>query len=400
MTEEFVKEIATLRAEDVLGQLLLGEFPFAIWRLPNRELFSCVVSKSSEVNLKKIDLEELGAGFAMAPYSYTKHKSSVFIPADIHFEFTQFEEELEPRVAEKLASIIDLNGKRSNTFSSSPIVFSEDLEEKNAFKEGVIKASEAIEAGYFEKVVLSRKKEFQRPDDFSSLAHFKIVCEKHTGVFCSMTFLPWENEVWMGASPESLVSQDQNGIFKTMALAGTQSSYDESNEEIATSDALWRQKEIEEQALVSRYIINCFKKIRVREFAELGPKSVRAGNLIHLQTAFEVDTKTIEFPQLGSIMLDLLHPTSAVCGMPKIPSQEFIDQTEYYDRKYYAGFLGPVNINECTDLFVNLRTMRASSTTLSLYAGCGITAGSNPEKEWNESEIKLKTIVAQYPKTH
>jgi isochorismate synthase len=394
MVKEFVREIATHKAEDVFGQLLLGEFPFAIWRLPNDESYSCVLSKNSEVNLKKIDLEELGSGFAMAPYSYTKHKTSVFIPADVHFEFSQFDEELEPIVIEKLESIIKLHNGRPKTYASLPIVFSEDLEQKNAFKEGVQKAAEAIEAGYFEKVVLSRKKEFQRPDDFSLLGHFKRVCEKNTGAFCSMTFLPWENEVWMGASPESLVNQDQHGIFKTMALAGTQSAFDENNEEIANSDALWRQKEIEEQALVSRYIINCFKKIRVREFAELGPKSVRAGNLIHLQTAFEVDTKAIEFPQLGSVMIDLLHPTSAICGLPKGPSQAFIDQIEHYDRKYYAGFLGPVNIHECTHLFVNLRVMRATSDSLSLYAGCGITRDSNPEQEWNETEIKLKTIVA------
>ena len=60
--------------------------------------------------------------------------------------------------------------------------------------------------------------------------------------------------LWMGASPELLVSE-HNGIFKTVALAGTKPDTGESTSQIA-----WSQKEIEEQAMVSRYIIDQFKK--------------------------------------------------------------------------------------------------------------------------------------------
>ena len=76
------------------------------------------------------------------------------------------------------------------------------------------------------------------------------------------------------------------------------------------------QKDIEEQALVERYVISCFKKIRLREYDEHGPKTMIAGNVLHLKTEFEVDMVATNFPQLGSVMLNLLHPTSAVCGMP------------------------------------------------------------------------------------
>src|SRR5690606_35800755 len=114
----------------------------------------------------------------------------------------------------------------------------------------------------------------------------------------------------------------------------------------------WTQKEIEEQALVSRYIINNLKKIRLREFDELGPKTIVAGNVMHLKTEYTIDMKATNFPQLGTIMLQLLHPTSAVCGMPLEPSLEFLRKHEGYDREFYSGYLGPVHVNNAINLFV------------------------------------------------
>jgi isochorismate synthase len=177
--------------------------------------------------------------------------------------------------------------------------------------------------------------------------------------------------------------------FKTVAVAGTQA--------IAADGDLkmvgWTQKEIEEQALVSRYIINCFKKIRLREFEEHGPKSWRAGNLVHLKTEYEVDMVATNFPQLGTVMLKLLHPTSAVCGMPKEESIQFLKANENFDRSFYSGYLGPVNFQSETSLFVNLRCMEWNFKTATLYAGAGVTQDSNPAKEWDETELKMETLL-------
>jgi isochorismate synthase len=142
---------------------------------------------------------------------------------------------------------------------------------------------------------------------------------------------------------------------------------------------------------------NCLKKIRVREFEEEGPKTVIAGNLMHLRTDIIIDTVAINFSQLATVMLDLLHPTSAVCGMPKESATEFILKNEGYDRDFFSGFLGPVNIQSSegkveSHIFVNLRTMKIEKNIATLYAGCGITADSNAEKEWNETEMKTQTL--------
>ena len=145
--------------------------------------------------------------------------------------------------------------------------------------------------------------------------------------------------------------------------------------------------------MVSRYIVNCFKKIRLREYEEEGPKTVLAGNLMHLRTDFSVDTRAVNFPQLGTVMLDLLHPTSAVCGMPKAPALEFILRHETYRREFYSGYLGPINIDRATHLFVNLRCLQLREDKAILYAGAGVTAESVAEKEWLETEMKCQTML-------
>jgi isochorismate synthase len=256
------------------------------------------------------------------------------------------------------------------------------------FGQTVFRATEEIKNGIFRKVVLSRNKVVDLPEHFDLFDTFEKASVVYPHAFVSL-ISSIETGTWLGASPELLVSVDRNKIFKTIALAGTQAKGKQTN----MSEVLWTQKEIEEQALVSRYIINCLKKIRVREFEEIGPKTVASGNLLHLRTDFEIDMTEINFPQLGTVMLELLHPTSAVCGMPKAQAMDFIKAHERYDRELYSGYLGQVNIGGESKIFVNLRCMQIIDNQAILYAGAGITEDSNPQKEWKETEMKMNTML-------
>ncbi|MBD0258453.1 MAG: chorismate-binding protein [Cytophagales bacterium] len=260
-------------------------------------------------------------------------------------------------------------------------------DEERRFKASVTEAVRAIDQGRFQKVVLSRQKKIALPAGLDRVRTYLRLCRYYPQAFVSLVSVPGKG-TWMGASPEVLISVDKHQVFRTMALAGTQPY----RPEVPLSDVSWTQKEIEEQALVSRYIINCFKQIRLREFEEDGPKTVVAGNLLHLRTDFRVDMRATGFPQLGTVMLRLLHPTSAVCGMPKEPALQFIREQEGYDRAFYSGFLGPVNIGAETHLYVNLRCTQLLEGGAILYAGAGITASSVPEKEWRETELKCQTM--------
>jgi len=250
----------------------------------------------------------------------------------------------------------------------------------------------AIEAKAVVKVVSSRAARRPLPAGFDPLVAFQELSQRYERAFVSLVSVPGVG-TWLGASPEVLAEVTADGQFHTMALAATQPLVPGH----APQDAIWRQKEIEEQALVARYIVSCFKQLRLREYQETGPRTVVAGQLLHLRTDFEVDLQNVPSPaSLGTDMLRLLHPTSAVGGMPKVAALDFLHRHEGYDRAYYSGFLGPVNVVApgVSRLFVNLRCLQLRATEAILYAGTGLTADSEPAREWQETEYKMQTVAA------
>ncbi len=381
------------RAAQALG------FPVAVWRLPRTETVHVLVDLSGGPTQTPLDLEELSRGFAFCPFGGPPGEKGLFLKAHLHYIFR-------PEGWEEDGHLVpaELRGAQSR-FETLVVQYAADGEtskpdqpvdadgyvccadEERRFKAAVAEAVRAIDRGRFQKVVLSRQKRIALPAGLDRVRTYLRLCRYYPQAFVSLVSVPGKG-TWMGASPEVLISVDKHQVFRTMALAGTQPY----QPEVPLSDVSWTQKEIEEQALVSRYIINCFKQIRLREFEEDGPKTVVAGNLLHLRTDFRVDMRATGFPQLGTVMLRLLHPTSAVCGMPKEPALQFIREQEGYDRAFYSGFLGPVHIGDETHLYVNLRCTQLLEGGAILYAGAGITANSVPEKEWRETELKCQTM--------
>jgi isochorismate synthase len=384
-----------------LWEIALSEgFPIALWRLPKTNEKQLIIDLSGRASRMKVDLEEMPSGFVMSPFE----GESLFIKSDLHYSFCADNQQVndnsvEQEVFEK--QYLQYSEEELKEVESKQIHPDFDTEEKNfgqynemCFAEMVSNAITAIENGEVQKVVLSRTKNITLPDTFEVIEAFHKLCVAYPNAFVSLVYLPEFQCFWLGATPETLVIMDKDGKFRTMSLAGTQSAVGANDENLSVGEIRWSHKEIEEQALVSRYIIECFKKIRLREYQESGPKTVQAGNLMHLRTDYVVDTQVLDFPQLGTVMLELLHPTSAVCGMPKASALRIIAEQELHDREFYSGFLGPVNIREESHLFVNLRTMKIVGKEATFYAGCGITEDSNPVKEWYETEMKIETLMS------
>lgn len=367
--------------------------PFALWRLPAQPDRLLLADTAAGTPCQRLNPADGRPGFAISPFRNDDGTATRLLEADVLLRFSPDGallsghglHYLEALKTEPLQACSSLQG----------LAFFEEKAENQSFifQEAVLQARRAIQAGTLEKVVLSRRKAVTLPAGFDVLALFERLCCQYPTAFVSVVWLPDEQACWVGATPEVLVSQDAAGTFRTMALAGTQAATDADGRPIRPGEARWSQKEIEEQALVSRYIINCFKHIRLREFSENGPKTVQAGNLLHLRTDFSVNLTDTDFPDLTGLMLGLLHPTSAVCGMPRQAAAAFIAAHEPTPRQYYSGYLGPVNIGGETHLFVNLRTMQLRGTEGLIYAGAGITEDSDPEKEWLETEMKCRTLL-------
>lgn len=114
-----------------------------------------------------------------------------------------------------------------------------------------------------------------------------------------------------------------------------------------------------------------------------------AGALSHLKTDFHFSLNDSQ--RLGDL-LKLLHPTPAVCGLPKEEAYRFILDNEGYDRSYYSGFIGWLRPEGRTDLYVNLRCMNVKEDSLTLYAGGGLLASSELDDEFQETEKKMQTM--------
>lgn len=263
-------------------------------------------------------------------------------------------------------------------------VTAEDTQEKSHFENLIQKAIEAIENGEFTKVVLSRKEILEVPD-FDLVTVFTKLIQRFPTAFCYCWYHP-KIGLWMGATPERLLKASRKK-FCTMALAGTQNFE-------GKTDVIWEQKEVEEQQYVTDYILENLKGL-TSEVAISSPYTVQAGNVLHIKTDIEgIINKESKLNQVVSV----LHPTPAVCGLPKEAAKSFILDNEDYNREYYTGFLGELNKKDFaekkqkSDLYVNLRCMQIKSKQAHLYIGCGITKESIPEKEWHESVNKSMTM--------
>jgi isochorismate synthase len=111
--------------------------------------------------------------------------------------------------------------------------------------------------------------------------------------------------------------------------------------------------------------------------------------LKHLNTKIKATfTKDISVQEICKA----LHPTPAIAGFPKEKAVDFILKNEIHDRKYYSGMMG-IESDMSSIYFVNIRCMQVCQNEIIIYAGCGITEDSDPEKEWEESENKIANIA-------
>jgi isochorismate synthase len=364
-----------------IGSAISAGKSISLWRLPDSKLRQLVIADEAKLVDQNFNIEDSQPGFLVSRFDPSLPK--YFLPADKLFTINESSVEQiagsEDRATSQVPATIPFHTRPARVTDGTS---------RNDFERLVSLSIDEIAKGVFEKVVPARARLIDLSADTDLIDVFDRLCQTYPQAFITLTSSETYG-TWIGASPELLVHVDKSMTFRTAAIAATQPFGGEED----LKKVSWNQKEIEEQALVERYIISCFKKIRLREFDEHGPRTVRAGNLLHLKTDFSVDMQATNFPQLGSVMLQLLHPTSAVCGMPLEPALQFLRAHEQMDRELYSGFLGPVNIQSETQLYVNLRCMQImTESRATLYAGAGVTIDSTPSSEWEETVMKMNTL--------
>lgn len=237
-----------------------------------------------------------------------------------------------------------------------------------------------IKSKKYQKVVFSRKISF----DITSPEVENIFIEltnEYKNAYCYLVELN-NGHSWLGATPEQLIKCNTMQNCEVVSLAGTK--------RIDSDEASsWGNKEKQEQLVVTDFIVKNLIALSINP--KIGNvKEVNAGKLKHLKTTISFTLNSSE--KLLKI-INSLHPTPAVCGIPKEKSKNYILNNEEYNREYYTGFLGLINLKKINcNLVVNLRCMKVVSNKTHIFVGAGITSDSNPLDEWYETENKSYTL--------
>ncbi len=341
---------------DRITEALDKKLPFTAYNQPESDEIKGFFQKNDDLYYTKNYSE---SGFVFAPFDNAKQ--SILFPLSKSEICT--------------TTLSDISKDESN---SNFRLNSNSTNEKSNFVSLVQKGVQFLKTTGVKKVVLSRK-EIINTSHFNTKETFKKLLMNYRNAIVYVWFHP-KIGLWLGATPETLLKV-KDDAFTTMALAGTQLYH-------GSLEVDWQHKEKQEQQFVTDFIINNLSNSLVITGVSEA-HTVRAGNLLHLCTIIKGKlSRHFSLYQL----IGLLHPTPAVCGLPKHSAKVFILENESYDREYYTGFLGELNIESESNLYVNLRCMQVLSNEISVYGG-GITVDSIPEKEWKETEAKSEVML-------
>jgi len=344
---------------------------FVVYRFPGDNQLRAIVSSfpAREVDQEKI--EDL-KGFVFAPFNQSEKMPMLVLQPQVYLQQAQ----------NWVEQVIDMEIGQCSIAQLDETAIDQVTEQ--VYIQQVQLAIDEINTTNLEKVILSRVIKFENDSRKDSATFYQELEAKYSNAFVYYAhFVGYSS--WIGASPESLLYASDKKI-KTVALAGTQK-----NEEVITK-VNWGEKEKNEQHVVEEYIENVFQSNNVVNYSKNGPYTSVAGNMYHLKTNYEfsLDKNKVSVDEI----LKDIHPTPAVCGLPKQKALDFISSNEAHSREYYCGYLGPVNMDEETALFVNLRCARIMEDHLKLFVGGGITKDSDPQKEWKETTLKAQTLLS------
>ncbi|WP_299126942.1 chorismate-binding protein [uncultured Winogradskyella sp.] len=358
---------------EALENQYANQLPFVVYSRPINSIIKCWLQADDRLHTTSNFTE---CGFVFAPFDI--NNLSVLLPIE-HCQHYNLE-----------TSFIT-----TEDFTTTAVK-SNDANRHLALVNNGIKT---IKSGTLEKVVLSRVAE--KPlKSYNPITIFKRLFNTYKNAMVYCWYHP-KVGLWLGATPELLFKVE--GKRCTMiSLAGTQPY-------LETSQPNWTSKEYDEQQIVTDYIVKQIAPFTTKTKVS-DVDTVKAGNLLHLKSYVMSTIK--DGCSLKSI-IEALHPTPAVCGFPKQEAKDFILKNENYNRQFYTGFLGELNLKQvksrntnrknvennayttiitASNFYVNLRCAQIKDDKVCIYVGGGITKDSNPIKEWEETINKTKTI--------
>lgn len=345
---------------------------FAYYRFPNERVYTAI--RQFDDNVERLSsFEDLNGkeGFVMAPFRISESTPLLLIRPD---------------------TIVRKPVQCDVDFEESAFFGNDVRNEHEMYGRVFALFHEKLVDGSFSKIVLSRCACEEAACRLYPYKLFMRACVLYPRMFVALVSTPVSG-TWLMSTPETLLEKTGEG-WHTMALAGTMSLGSDDTDTALEARKLkadiseWSRKNIMEQRYVAKYIEECLEHYALN-LRISAPYSRRAGFVKHLSTDFLFDLK--EGEGIGNLIGEL-HPTPAVCGIPKQAAFDFITRNESYERAYYSGFAGPLSCGGMTRLYVTLRCMSIMGRKVELYAGGGLLKDSEKQNEWLETEAKMETM--------
>ena len=276
------------------------------------------------------------------------------------------------------------NPKIANISGASP-------KDKKRWKNLVVTGLEKISEREVDKVVLSRKVDLllsEEPDFDNVIGKFR-----HNYPDSYLFIYHHGKSTFFGATPEKL-AKFKDGKIEIDALAGSAPRGKDEEEDSRLADILLADKKnLNEHNFVIDHIKNSIANFINNVEVEPKSKIRKLANIQHILTKISA---SLNQENSMYLLLKELFPTPAVCGMPKENSLQLIKKLEGYKRGLYSGVIGWFNFNNEGEFVVGIRSALSVNNKLIAFAGCGIVENSDPELEYQETELKLKTILSLF----
>ena len=275
--------------------------------------------------------------------------------------------------------------KISNSSISGEITWQDAAKDEEVWRQQVTKAITAIKDGLVEKVVLAR--------DLTATSTKEIDARtllQRLEIEYPSTWLFLVNGL-VGATPELLVRLSKS-LVTSRVLAGTIRKSGNEDRDLALAASLAKSsKDLEEHEYAVKSVADGLAPFCSSTNVPESPFVLHLANVMHLAT--DVTGVLNSSARQADIftLIEQLHPSAAVCGTPTEVAKKYISQLEQMDRGRYSGPVGWIDAQGDGEIAIALRCglLSEDRKSIRIFAGCGIVADSNPEKEFAESQSKL-----------
>jgi menaquinone-specific isochorismate synthase len=325
--------------------------------------------------------------FHVPKYMLTLVKGQTFLTTNIvctpNDDYSLFEEEME----ERTQLLSSLNLKQDTDMKPAKLLEMKEISPQQ-WKQTVDDVVEELKTGSLKKVVLARELRLL----FDSHVKADVILENlYNQQRDSFIFVFESNgDCFIGATPERLVKKQGENVFSTCLAGSIRRGKNEEEDNILGKTLLNDQKNISEHAFVVEMIKEALEESCEEIILPEKPQLMKIRDIQHLYT-----------PVIGKcqkdasllLLVERLHPTPALGGLPKQEAVEKIRQVEELDRGFYAAPLGWVDYRGNGEFSVSIRSGLIQGKEASLFAGCGVVANSDSESEYLETSLKFTPML-------